>query len=299
MRMTLVNNLARATILPERGGLLSSLVLPFGPRSREVLYMPADFSSEESGWPGGGAPLMFPFAGRTFQAERPFFYDLDGSIYNMPLHGFSWAKPWAIKESSERALLITQEDGPGTRELYPFSWRQEAKYTLHSDHIEINYEVTNLGALSDASDTMPVACGIHPYLNINPAPDKTGLLCDATEAFQVTASGAAGKRSPHQPTQKVPLLSEPIYKNLILTGMTRKEAGLRNLESGDEIKVSWDKDSPLKYVVLWRKNEEPFHCIEPWMGLPDAVSNGAGLHRLKKGESLKLVFRIGSSLFVG
>lgn len=299
MRITLVNNMARATILPERGGLLTSLVLPFGYKSKEVLFMPDDFSEKESGWPGGGAPLMFPFAGRTFQAERPFFYDLGGTVYNMPLHGFSWAKPWAIKDSSEKSLLITQEDGPGTRQLFPFFWRQEARYTLHSDHIEINYEVTNLGALADSSELMPVACGIHPYFAINAAPEKTGLLCDATEAFQVTASGAAGKRSPHQPTQKMPMLSEPIYKNLILTGMAKKEAGLRDLDSGDEVKVSWNKDSVIKYVVLWRRNEDPFHCIEPWMGLPDAVSNGSGLRRLNKGETLQLVFRISSSVFTG
>jgi galactose mutarotase-like enzyme len=139
---------------------------------------------------------------------------------------------------------------------------------------------------------MPIAVGIHPYFKLDPNGGETNLLCDASEALQVTPSGAAGKRSPHTVDAKDLNLSDPIYRNLILTGLTKRKAGLKSKENGAVTMMTWSKDSPIQYVVLWRKDEEPFHCIEPWMGLPDAVSNGNGLKTLSKGETLAMYFEI-------
>jgi galactose mutarotase-like enzyme len=284
---------ARATVLPGRGGLLKSLVLTDKDgTSRETLYMPENFSESESGWPGGGAPIMFPFAGRTFHEDRPFNYVLNGQVYNMPLHGFSWAKPWAVVKQDTKSVTLLQEDGPGTRELFPFSWRQEATYTLESDRILIDYRVTNLGSLAAAFAPMPVAVGIHPYFKLDLSAGEPLLLCDAKEALQVTPSGAAGKISPHIVDGKDLRLADPIYRNLILAGLTKRQAGLKVKGSGRVTMMTWSKESPIQYVVLWRKDEEPFHCIEPWMGLPDAVSNGNGLRTLSKGETLVMQFEI-------
>lgn len=293
MPIHLLNKNAKATILPGRGGLLQSLVLADKQGdSREILYMPEHFSETESGWPGGGAPIMFPFAGRTFHEDRPFNYELNGQVYNMPLHGFSWAKPWSAVKQNATSVTLLQEDGPGTREFFPFSWRQEATYTLETDRILIDYRVTSLGSLAAAFAPMPVAVGIHPYFKLDPKGGETILLCDAQEALQVTPSGAAGKRSTHANDGKELNLSDPIYRNLILTGLTKRQAGLKAKGNGAVTLMTWSKDSPIQYVVLWRKDEEPFHCIEPWMGLPDAVSNGNGLKTLSKGETLAMYFEI-------
>jgi galactose mutarotase-like enzyme len=293
MPIHLSNRNAKATILPGRGGLLQSLVLTdMRGNSREILYMPENFSEAESGWPGGGAPIMFPFAGRTFHQDRPFNYELGGQVYNMPLHGFSWAKPWSAVKQDAKSVTLLQEDGPGTRELFPFSWRQEATYSLEADRILIDYRVTNLGSLAAAFAPMPVAVGIHPYFKLDAGGGDRSLQCDANEALQVTPSGAAGKRSPHTTDCKEFNLSDPIYRNLILTGLTKRQAGFKAKESGEVAMITWSKDSPIQYVVLWRKDDEPFHCIEPWMGLPDAVSNGNGLKTLSKGETLAMHFEI-------
>lgn len=296
MAIHLTNKKAKATILPGRGGLLQSLVLTDREgKARETLYIPENFSENESGWPGGGAPIMFPFAGRTFHDDRPFMYELNGQVYNMPLHGFSWAKPWRSVKQDAASVTLLQEDDSGTRELFPFSWRQEANYSLQPDKITIDYRVTNLGSLAAAFAPMPVAVGIHPYFKLDSKDGDALLLCDANEALQVTPSGAAGKRSPHAHSGEELKLSEPIYRNLILTGLTAKQAGLKAISTGAVTLLTWSKESPIQYVVLWRKDEEPFHCIEPWMGLPDAVSNGNGLKTLSKGETLAMQFEINIS----
>jgi galactose mutarotase-like enzyme len=293
MPIHLSNKNAKATILPGRGGLLQSLILAdkHG-KSRETLYIPENFSEKESGWPGGGAPIMFPFAGRTFHEDRPFTYELGGKVYNMPLHGFSWAKPWAAVNQDSMSVTLLQEDDPGTREFFPFSWRQEATYSLLHDRIIIDYRVTNLGSLAAAFTPMPVAVGIHPYFKLEHKDVEAHLVCDAKEALQVTPSGAAGKRSPHTAKGQELSLSNPIYRNLILTGLTMRQAGLKTIPNDTMTMMTWSKDSPIQYVVLWRKDDDPFHCIEPWMGLPDAVSNGNGLKTLSKGETLALHFEI-------
>src|SRR5690242_3062358 len=91
---------ASATILPARGALVTDLKLAAkrqaSGRARAVLWMPSDFNADESGWPGGGLPLCFPFAGRVFHEGRPFEYEIGGAVRPMAIHGFAYGMPWSV-----------------------------------------------------------------------------------------------------------------------------------------------------------------------------------------------------------
>ena len=104
-----------AVLLPERGGLLTQLTLrDEGGKSAQVLWLPESFSAAESGWPGGGMPLLFPFAGRQFHHGTPLHYALGGRSYHMPLHGFAYALAWSVSRHSDTSAELVLRSGEAT-----------------------------------------------------------------------------------------------------------------------------------------------------------------------------------------
>jgi galactose mutarotase-like enzyme len=285
---------ARATILPERGGLLTQLALEGpGGETQELVWLPPDFKLTESGWPGGGVPVLFPFAGRVFDEGQPLRYRLDETAYMMPLHGFAYALPWELVAGGTNRAALRLQSSDKTRELFPFEFELTAGYELTPRSLRIDLLVRHGGPLGPEitpQGAMPVAMGFHPYFRMPLLGDgelgRVRLELDASEMIQVTPAGAAGKA---QPLPAGPLsLENELYANLILGGFKKPEARLVDPEAGLAVTVRWQGPELLKYVVLWTRPGEGFYCLEPWMGLPDAVSTGAGCHWLPPGQELGL-----------
>lgn len=282
---------ATATLYPERGGLLSALALR-APRSgalRQLLWLPPDFSLGESGWPGGGAPLMFPFAGRVFHNGHPFQYALGRSVFNMPLHGFAYAMPWQTSDVRSDAASLSLSAAASSRELFPFDFRVVARYLLTASQLTVDVTVTHVGP---SAQPMPVALGLHPYFTTEGEAAPPALATSAAEEIQVLASGAAGKASPLLPARNGPV-TQPGLSNLILARQAAPEARLVFPSRGEALRVSWQPAERCRYVVLWSREPQRFFCVEPWMGLPDAVTSGAGVEWLPEGQSLSVRFTIG------
>lgn len=291
MRLHLEADGARATLLPRRGGLLSTLSLVEGGKSRELLWIPGAFDSEESGWPGGGVPVMFPFAGRVFLGGQPFRYEMRGQAYDMPLHGFAYGMPWDVESVNARRATLVLESGPQTELLFPFRFTLKAHYTLEKNRIRITLETTATGR-----EPMPVALGLHPYfrmpLSPGDEPDRCRLVTSATERLAVTPSGGAGKAQPFSPPAFGTSLSEPDLANLILGKHTEPWAALVDTRENLAVRVGWQTPD-VQYTVLWTRPGEGFHCLEPWMGLPDAVATGAGVRWVEPGSTLAITMEIG------
>jgi galactose mutarotase-like enzyme len=288
---------ATAKILPQRGGLLTSLRLCCDGEASELLWMTPDLIETESGWPGGGMPIMFPFAGRVFAEGQPFRYDLKGKTYNMPLHGFAYALPWELSRQSASEAVLRLVSNAGTETLYPFAFNVTAHYRLEAARLNLTLGVENL---SPDGAEMPVALGLHPYFRMPFAGgDKARcrLATTARTKIAVSNAGGAGKATPLldatlvAPDGRLPLTT-PLLGNLILGDHQRPDASLVDEAADRAIRVGWDHPALVPYVVLWTREGESFHCLEPWMGLPDAVSTGAGGRWLKAGESLQLGFSV-------
>ena len=52
-----------------------------------------------------------------------------------------------------------------------------------------------------------------------------------------------------------------------------------------------DKDM-FPYVQLYTVEDQPFFCVEPWMGFPNALNTVAGSRWLEPGRSEKGVLKI-------
>ena len=288
---------ARAVILPRRGALLTSLTFGNG----EVLWLPPDFAEAQSGWPGGGIPVLFPFAGRVFHQGQAFLYDLDGTVRTMPIHGFAYAMPWSVDSKTPSKVRLTTRDTDATEALFPFAFELSLVAELSPQLLTMTLTATHRGTAAPAGtalQAMPLACGFHPYFRIPGTADGASarLKLHAGTKIQVTPAGGAGKPAPFVVADAgsagIPL-SDPITTNVILADHSRRDAALFDEKSREGVTISWGDDkSPLKHLVLWRKPGEGFQCVEPWMGLPDVLQNGAGLMRLLAEESIEATITI-------
>ncbi len=290
MTLRLAAGGAEAVLCPERGGLLKSLQLKASEgKAHELLWLPADFAADGSGWPGGGAPICFPFAGRVFHEGMALQYSLGGTVRHMPLHGFAYGLPWTVLASDLASATLELTDGTKTREVYPFGFRLTAKYTLEASLLRLRLDISNT---STDPVRMPVAAGVHPYFGLPLGGAGSGtnahLSIDAREKIRVTPTGAAGKVTPFPETddERSPSTDQALFRNLILGELETPEASLVDPASGAKVTLRWGQSDPWCYVVLWGPEGRGFHCVEPWMGLPDAVNSGLGLKWLERGESL-------------
>jgi galactose mutarotase-like enzyme len=273
--VTLQAGRAAATVLPARGGLVASLTLAPGGKAREVLWMPPDFDAGESGWPGGGVPLCFPFAGRVFHQGQPFQYELDGVVRHMPIHGFAYGMPWDVVAQGAAAVTMKLGASAATQALYPFAFELVAEVALREAELSLTLTAKNAGK----SGSMPVAMGLHPYFVL---PQDGELAHTAATHVAVTNAGGAGKAT-RLPPGPLPLAA-PLSANAILADHAQPRIALVDTADGRELVVGFS--ASYRYVVLWRKEGAGFQCVEPWMGLPDAVSTGAGVVWLQPGDAL-------------
>jgi galactose mutarotase-like enzyme len=292
--LTLSHDGATMTILPQRGGLLRSLLLraPTG-EVVDVLWSAPDFDGSGSGWPMGGAPFLFPFAGRLFHEGQALKYELGGVERHMPLHGFAYGLPWDCRPEGQDTVVAHLKANDATRVLYPFEFAVTLRYALSPSHLRMTYRIQCLGSLLPDHGPMPVAPGWHPFFKMPLRPlsrlSECRLVTSARHKIRVTPQGMAGKSAPYpeDATENDGRLSDPLYRNIILGHHGKPEIALRDFDSKLAIRVSWDPSESAPYVVLWSREGEGFHCVEPWTALPDPLASGHGVLWLRPGQEME------------
>ena len=180
---------------------------------------------------------------------------------------------------------------PITRAMYPYEFIFDVVYRLEGNSLEATFETTNMG-----SGALPYYAGHHFYFSI-PRDERSNwdiiLPCarwgaqnkDGSVAFQ--AANATRFR----------LDNETLIDRFHLD-FSDSRVQLKHRHSQREITVELcGGDSvPWYDVTTWTATpESDFFCVEPWLGLPDAIHNGHGLRWLQSGQSEKAVCRIAAS----
>ena len=84
------DKITQATVIPERGAWLSSLIFPFSSGVREVLFQQDYANDLEIKDLLGGLPFIFPICARISRNNKAGVYLYDGQLYHLKIHGFSW-----------------------------------------------------------------------------------------------------------------------------------------------------------------------------------------------------------------
>ena len=230
----------------------------------------------------GGDPILFPFIARHFvDGKNELWKDASGNVRPMPQHGFARDAQFTVVDGeAENTLRMRLADTEETRGFYPFAFQFDVVVTLHPGaRLEVRFETVNTG-----SDPLPYYAGHHFYFAI-PHGEHAGWTLHLPCA-------AWGRQSPdgaivrETATQDDLRLDDSAPIDRFQIGPKESTITLHNAETGQRLalELSHPGTVPWYAVTTWTETAtSDFYCIEPWLGLPNAIHHGEGLRRLSPG----------------
>jgi galactose mutarotase-like enzyme len=253
---------------------------------REIITWPPDADWTRILKVRGGNPVLFPFIARHFvDGRNELWRDDDGTIRPMPQHGFARDARFAVvEERGDSVLRLRLTDSERTRPFYPFAFQFDVVVTLHSgSRLEIDFETTNLG-----DRPLPYYAGHHFYFAL-PHGERADWTLDlpCTAWGRQTPDGAI-VREPAAATSLS--LADPALIDRFQIGPHGGKATLRHARTGQALVFELDAPGSVPWyaITTWTQSaESDFYCIEPWLGLPNAIHHGDGLRRIAPGQAEK------------
>lgn len=280
--------------LPEQGARLMNWNVTLGDGTvRDLLYWPELASLENFSKIRGGNPILFPFAGRTFdRGELHHWRADDGQRRPMPMHGLARQGEFRLSRLDDRGFSAVFAPDAAARAAYPFDYEFTVSYRFESAGLYVELELTNLGQVP-----LPWSAGHHFYFTLPWSPGRTRrdylLEIPATRTLRHSETGRLvdGPRLAPRETLDNPALLDTIQTGLRghLFAVTERPTGTRvrfltgftNTTARDAAVVAWTQDE-----------HSPFYCIEPWMGPPNSPENKTGLHVVGPGQTQKFYVEI-------
>ncbi|MCF7696168.1 aldose epimerase [Mycetohabitans rhizoxinica] len=282
----------RASLLvaPQSGGRL----LRWRVGGHDVIGWPDNANWNEPARVRGGNPLLFPFLGRhRVDGTIGRWRDHAGVVRALPMHGFARDLPFEPTIDVANARIdMTLTDSDATRTGYPFGFRFDAIYHLIDGYtLDATLTTTNTG------DTpLPYYAGHHFYFSLPHGLRSESLLSlpPARLLYQrddgVIAEAAAAAREYRLDDARI---VDRFHALDPLSGGAR--VTLHTPSLGRTITLALERPGSIPWYAVTTWTEKPdsdFYCIEPWLGLPDAIHNGLGLRWLAPGASERAVLRI-------
>lgn len=290
-----VNSGESATIIPDAGGILNSLVLSKNGKKHELI----DGSLTEQDLTSSGkamykSSLLFPFPNRI----KNGLYSFEGKMYQLEpndkenaIHGlFSDVAFTVTKQEVKKAKvgLELKYSTDGKHPAYPFAITLTLLYELNKKGLNIWAEVTNNG-----SKNAPFGLGWHPYFktgsnidelelwlpshNLLPTNEQSIPLGKFSEDFMFNSFEALG-----------PLELDNGYK-------LKGEAKQKLIKINDKIKdfeIEINLQRGYDYFQIYTPPSRNSIAIEPQTCAADAFNNKLGLLVLKPGEKQLFNFAI-------
>ncbi|WP_423198156.1 MULTISPECIES: aldose epimerase family protein [unclassified Cupriavidus] len=255
-------------LAPEHGGRLVRWVH----RGDDILYWPENADWTRVSKVRGGNPLLFPFIGRHFvDGEAAKWRDAESVVRDMPQHGFARDLPFAVLDASDQAVRLTLAGSKATHAWYPFAWVFEAGYRLLPDGLEATLTVRNAG-----NTPVPHYAGHHFYFALAHAQrNRSSLVIPAAVRVRQRTDGTLTDGEPGEALYRVddPRLQDTFHV-LDHMGTIRLEMPSRTIA----IETGTAGGTPWHAVATWTEHDDAdFYCVEPWLGLPNAIHDHQGL----------------------
>ncbi len=259
-----------------------------------VIRWPENANWDQPARVRGGNPLLFPFLGRHFvDGQIGRWRDAQGVVRELPMHGFARDLPFVAQVDPDgRDVRLTLTDSPATRAGYPFAFRFETLYRLADDHaLDVTLTATNTG------DTpLPWYAGHHFYFELPHAQRAQSTLeMPPAQRRHQLPDGAISAPEPGQTQYR--LDDAGIIDRFHVLEPTPPATPVRLVTPGLKRAVTIDLNRPDSLpwyaVTTWTEAaDSDFYCVEPWLGLPDAIHNGLGLRWLAPGASESATLRL-------
>jgi len=270
------NGSDRILIAPQHGARL----LRWESAGKEIVHWPepADWSKPTK--VRGGNPILFPFIARHFvdgQIEK--WKDAAGQVRTMPMHGFARDAAFAVVPSAENELVMRLENSAATEAYYPFEFEFLVTYKLEPQALVARFTTTNRG-----TQPLPYYAGHHFYFTLPHEKRKEAILDLPCKQW--------GRQLPDGAIDFFPA-EEDSFSLADDRAIDRFQIGPSpegvTLKHPDGYSVHFDLsfgNVPWHTVTTWTMApESDFYCIEPWLGLPNAIHHRHGLRLLAPGKT--------------
>lgn len=276
-------------LAPQFGGRLLSWRIG----DRPVIHWPEQADWNDVAHARGGNPLLFPFLARhRVDGRLGEWRDAQGVVRSLPMHGFARDLPFSHEVDADgRGVRMTLNDTEATRAQYPFAFRFEASYRLaDAQTLDVTLSTSNRG---DAP--LPYYAGHHFYFSLpHTLRGETTLSLPPTERRRQLEDGSisAPEIGAGRYTLDDPLILDRFH---CLRDVPTQPVRLDSPSLGRRIEISLDREGSVPWyaVTTWTQFEtSDFYCVEPWLGLPDAIHNGLGLRWIEPGKTETAALRI-------
>jgi len=273
---------------------------------QELLFWPAEgVSADVIADPAkvaklrGGNPLLFPFIGRHRVGDHPNQWidaQAGGVVRDLPQHGFARHTPFTHRVDDDgKGITMTLTPSmlsAADRQGYPYDFVFTARYRLDGDALDVSLTTHNSGV-----DPLPYYAGHHFYFALPhtarsecrltlPTHDRARQAEDGSITPISTADTDAGA------AQAIYTPGDPAIQDVFhLLGAgspTTTSARLAMPPSRRSISIDLDATganaAPWYAITTWTESDQSdFYCVEPWLGLPNAIHHGRGLRVLAPG----------------
>lgn len=270
---------SRILVAPDFGARL----LKWDVAGRPIIHWPDDADWGNVAGVRGGNPILFPFVARHMvDGVIGKWQDAQGTVRELPMHGFARDLPFSIIEDGDQSTLrMRLSDSRSTLRCYPFSFQFDVVYRLQSSTLEVRLETTNTG-----DTALPYYAGHHFYFAVPHQQRKDWTLS--------IPSGRYGGQNPDGSVWFKPA-ERSIYtldEADIIDRMHLEPARQVGLEYSGGRSIVIDlgnargkNEVPWYCVTTWTQQpDSDFFCIEPWLGMPNAIHHGHGLRWLQPGD---------------
>jgi galactose mutarotase-like enzyme len=252
-RIELVDGVARAEVVPERGAIVSRFDVADVP----ILCIDRATLEDPTKNVRGGVPFLFPTAGR-----------LEGDRYRgreMKQHGFARNMPFAVTRRETHSVTLSLGANDESRARFPFEFRIELTISVSGSvsgsELCIAQRYQNLGA-----ERMPLHVGFHPYFFI-PDAEKRRVTIEthATRAFD-----NAQKRA-------VPFAGFDFTRPEVDLHLDDHGGSRASLRRPGVPTVEVEGSPEFGHWVVWALAGKDFICVEPWTAPRNALNSGEQL----------------------
>lgn len=278
-------------VAPRAGGRL----MRWSVDGQQVIYWPEQYDLSAPARIRGGNPLLFPFLGRHrvggVDGTPNQWRDAAGNTWHLPQHGFARDLPFEYERSTDGlGITLTLSSSPQTLTGYPFAFTFRASYRLAQRDdkavLEVELETHNAG------DTpLPYYAGHHFYFALpQTLRAESQLTLPATLRCHQLPDGSIStpesESATHVPGD--PAIQDQFH--LLATHADHPVATLDTPSLGRHVSIELDRPGSVPWyaVTTWTESDQSdFYCVEPWLGLPNAIHHGQGLRWLAAGETEK------------
>ncbi len=259
---------SKATICPERGGILLALRL----NGREILYLNEEVFADPSKNIRGGNPILFPICGFLTNDE----YTVNGQTYSLKQHGFARNKAWKVEETSEDAVTISLSSDAETLAVYPFSFKLFFTYKLENGACLITQRYEN-----HSDQVMPFYAGFHPYFKVN----------HTETSYQIPSTSYLDFPDLQMKELTCPVEQLKTRDAKVFVALDEQQASFTSKNHQTVLTFS----DHFANVVIWSEDTEQYVCVEPFMAEPNTFNTGGKLIELQPQENAAAWFRITST----